>query len=236
LRSISPAPRATVGQWIRDAGVLAQPVDLRLGGGEQRGARMRVDALAAVGGRAHREHPRQHQHLVGVGAGQHALGQPERIAQHERRRRQRAPAAAAERDVDAHTRARAAGGEPHRLGQQRLVDPARRQRQPAARRLDPHRQRLLLDDAARADRAVDLGAPATEPDPGGRAGAEQHQRRAGHVQRLGVERAGDQQQQEPERRAAERRAHARPPRAPASTRRPRRRPRRARRPRPRGRA
>ena len=64
-------------------------------------------------------------------AGDDALGEPERVAQHERGRCQHAPAAAAEGDLDAHARAPAPGRDLHRLGQQRLVDPARRERQPA---------------------------------------------------------------------------------------------------------
>ena len=134
LRSISPWPRATAGQWMRDAGepgaVLAQAVDLGLGGRDQRGAGVRGRRVAAAGGGAHRQHAREHEDLVAVGAGDDALGEAERVAQDERGRREPAPAAAPERHLDAHARGALAGAEAHRLGQQRLVDPAGRQRQP----------------------------------------------------------------------------------------------------------
>ena len=85
--------------------MLAQAVDLGLGRGDERGARVRVDALAAAGGRAHRQHAREHEHLVGARPGEHALRQPERVAQHQRRRREHAPAAAAESHLHAYARA-----------------------------------------------------------------------------------------------------------------------------------
>ena len=107
----------------------------------------------------------------------------------------------------AHARATTARAEPYRLGQQRLVDPAGRERELPARRLDPDRERLLLDDAALVDPALDLRAPRADADPDRGARAEQHERGAGDVERLGVERAGDDQQQQAQRRAADRGAH-----------------------------
>ena len=111
--------------------VLAQAVELGLGGGDQRRAGVGRRGVAAAGGGADGQHARQHEDLVGAVAGDHALGEPERVAQHERGRRQPAAPAAAEGDLDAHARGRPAGAEADRLGQQRLVDPAGRQRDPA---------------------------------------------------------------------------------------------------------
>ena len=112
MRSIIPAPRATVGQWIREAGEPSRcsrrPSISVSAGGDQRRAGVGGHALAAAGGRAHLADARQHEHLVVVAAGQHALGEPERVAQDERGRGQHAPAAAAERHFRAYARAGAA--------------------------------------------------------------------------------------------------------------------------------
>ena len=123
-----------------------------------------------------------------------ALREAERVAQDERRRRQPAAAAATEGDLDPHARVAAAGGQAQRLGQQRLVDPAGRQRQPPRVGVQLDVQRLLLDHRALTDFALELRSGAADPDPGQRAGAEQHQRGARDVQRLRVERTGDRQQ------------------------------------------
>ena len=135
LRSISPAPRAKAGQWMREAGApsrCGRRPSISVSAAAVSAARAWACSLSSpAGGRGDREDAREHEQLVGLAAGDHALGEPERVAQHERGRRQHAPAAAAEGDLDAHARAAAAGVEAHRLGQQRLVDPAGRQRQPA---------------------------------------------------------------------------------------------------------
>ena len=110
----------------RALAVLAQAVDLGLGRGDQRGARVRARRPSPPPAVARTGSTRGSTSTSSACAPvEHALGEPERVAQHERRRRQHAPAAAPERHLDAHARARAPGGEPHRLGQQRLVDPAR---------------------------------------------------------------------------------------------------------------
>ena len=189
--------------------VLAQAVQLGLGGRDQRHPRVRRRGVAAAGGGAHRQHARQHQQLVADGAGDDALGEPERVAEHERGRREPAAPAAAERDLDAYARRPAAGAEAHGLGQQRLLDPAWRQREAAGRGPDEDLQRLLLEHAACPQLTADRRAPRAGADPARRAEAQQRERRAGDVQRLGVERAGDDQQQEPESRAPERRPHGR---------------------------
>ena len=125
------------------------------------------------------------------------------------RGRQLAAAAAAEGDLDAHPRLATAGGQAQRLGQQRLVDPARRQRQPPGLGEVLDLQRLFLDHRAHGDLTRELRAHAAEPDPRQRARAEQQQRRAGDVERLRVERARDQQEHKPQRRTAEGGAHRR---------------------------
>ena len=56
-----------------------------------------------------RERARQHEDLVLVVAAHDLLGEPERVAQHERGRREPAAAAAAEADLDAHARGAPAG-------------------------------------------------------------------------------------------------------------------------------
>ena len=89
----------------RALAVRAQAVDLGLGGGGQRGAGVRVLGVLPARRGGDREDAREHEQLVGLAAGDHALGEPERVAQHERGRRQHAPAAAAEGDLDAHARA-----------------------------------------------------------------------------------------------------------------------------------
>ena len=90
----------------RALAVRAQAVDLGLGGGGQRGAGVRVLGVLPAAGGGDRDDAREHEHLVGLAAGDHPLGEAERVAQHERGRRQQAPAAAAERDLDAHARLR----------------------------------------------------------------------------------------------------------------------------------
>ena len=100
MRSISPWPRATDGQWMRDAGVPSR---------NGRRPSISVSAAAISAARAcagvaspppacdvDREGARQHQDLVLVVAADDALGEPERVAQHERGRREPAAAAAAE--------------------------------------------------------------------------------------------------------------------------------------------
>ena len=134
--------------------MLAQAVELGLGRRDQRRARVGGRGVAAAGRGAHRQHPRQHEDLVGAVPGDDALGEPERVAQHERGRRQPAAPAAAEGHLDAHARGGPAGAEADRLGQQRLVDPAGRERQPARGRADAHLERLLLEHAAGAELAA----------------------------------------------------------------------------------
>ena len=164
LRSIRPWPARDGGPVDARGGragpVLAQAVELGLGGRDQRHARVRGRRVAAAGGGAHRQHARQHEHLVAGGAGHDALGEPERVAQHERRRREPAAPAAAERDLDAHARASAGRRGSARAREQRLVDPAGRQRQPAGRaRADADLQRLLLEHAAGAELAAGSARP-----------------------------------------------------------------------------
>ena len=204
----------------RALAVLAQAVDLGLGGGDQRRAGVRGDAVAAARGRADREHARQHEHLVGV-----RRPVTTRWARPNGSRSTSAGGASTRRPRRANvtsTRTRARrrpGGQPHGLGQQRLVDPAGRQRQapalaPRSRTAAaPPRRRCARRAVRRIARAPRRRAPiqAAAPAPSST------QRRAGDVERLGVERARRRAAAGPRAlrsRAAER--IARPPRAPGS--------------------
>ena len=163
LRSIIPRAARDAGpvdaRRGRALAVRAQAVDLRLGRRDQRRAGVGGHALAAAGVARTGQTRGSTSSSSACGAGHDALGEAERVAQHERGRGEPAPSAAPEGHLHAHACARAARAQADGLGQQRLVDPAGRQRQPPAPDLDPDGQRLLLDDAALADLALDGRRP-----------------------------------------------------------------------------
>ena len=188
--------------------VLAQAVDLRLGGGDQRGAGVAGGDLAAVRRRPHRLDPRQHEHLVHLGAGHDALGEAEGVAQHEHGRGERPPPAAPERHLHAHARATR---DPPSAARARAA--AARPPSPAAARSRPAFTSTSTSSGSssstlRRDTRRSIVAPQPpRPIHARRARAQQHERGAGDVERLGVERAGHEQQEDAEGGAAEGRAH-----------------------------
>ena len=164
LRSISPAPRATLGQWMREAGEPSRC---------SRRPSISVSACAISAARACAEMP-----VAAAGGGadrrtragaraprRSASPRTTRSASPNGSRRTSAGGASTRRPrrakvTSTRTRARAAARlQPHRLGEQRLVDPAGRQREPAAAGLDAQRQRLLLQHAAPAELAADASRP-----------------------------------------------------------------------------
>ena len=108
LRSISPWPRATAGQWMREAGEPGR-CSRRPSSSVSAAAISAARACAGVASpppaAARTGYTRGSTSTSSpVVAGDHALGEPERVAQHERGRGEPAPPAAPERDLDAHAR------------------------------------------------------------------------------------------------------------------------------------
>ena len=217
LRSIIPAPRASArpvdARRGRALAVLAQPVDLRLRRRDQRGARVGADAVAAAGRGAHREHARQHEHLVDA-----ARPRTTRWASPNGSRSTSAGGASTRRPrranvtSDAHPRARAARGDARPA---RAAAARRSSRAAAAAARARPRSRTGSGSSSATLRApisrVHRRAPRAERRSTPPRRAEQDERRAGDVQRLGVERPGDEQQQRPRAPRSRGRSARRPP-------------------------
>ena len=207
-RSSSPAPRASAGQWMREAGVpwpvRAQPVDVA----SRRAARRGRPAVAASGRASSRPTTRTRSvrgstssSSCGRRAAAHRAGEPERVA-HDQRGRLAACAGRGGRTGPRPGRSpsprRSIGDsrplKRHRHPGERIAELAAGQSRAAPRDLDRRLQRLVLDDAvgewswrshARAARG--------ELDPGRRRQrAEQRERDARDEQRRGVEQQREQ--------------------------------------------
>ena len=186
----------------------AQAVEIGLGAGCTQAVPVRrLPTLLRRG--AHGVHARQHEHLV---RWPHALhergGEAERVTNDDGRRRQEAPPPAREAGADPHTRSATDGAERRRLREQGIADLAGGRNDAPGPDLDHDEQRLSFLHPRRGHHAADLQAARSGAHPDDGDHGEADQRHSGHVERLGVEQTGEQDQRSAERSRPERSAPA----------------------------